>query len=649
MTFLNIACVLAGDKYAPRYVENLFDMVQRNLPPIPGRFVCFTDQQFEIAGVETKPLPGDLHGWWNKLHLFTPGLFAKGDRVLFFDLDTLIVGELDRIAEYDGEFGILRDFYQPETFGSGVMAWRAGFGSHIIDAYRQAGCPREFHGGDQTFIQTVQPKADRLQDLFPGAFVSYKIDCNPHPPKGARVVCFHGKPKPHELDGWVAETWKPNGLTGIDFDLICNTERAAIQSNCIAAQFTGLPELEIAPPHDGVACIVGGGPSLRQTLPILKAMKADGADVFSLNGTHDFLTLNGIVPDYAVCVDARAENATFYRSPHPTTEYLFASQCHPETFAAVKGRKVTLFHELTTKDFLEPGKLLIGGGSTVGLKAMSIAHVKGYRKQRLFGMDSSYQNTDGHAYPQSMNDADRIADVWCEGEMFRAAPWMVRQVSDFQELAPKLAEEGAEIAVYGEGLLRYVASHMATGRTLQELPDDHDLTHLRWALDYVTDFSLAVDAGAHRGIWTRELLKRFAKVYAFEPVKQNFDRLPKNSVCVNAALGASDGWCSMMPGMENTGQWHIAEGDGTRVLSLDGFDLPSCGFLKLDVEGYELEALKGAEKTIEKYSPVILLEENGLCARYGASRDAIWLFLSRLGYEQRASFNKDFVFTRNRK
>ena len=46
-----------------------------------------------------------------------------------------------------------------------------------------------------------------------------------------------------------------------------------------------------------------------------------------------------------------------------------------------------------------------------------------------------------------------------------------------------------------------------------------------------------------------------------------------------------------------------------RKLALDEFNLPRVDFIKLDVEGMELEALEGAEKTIKTSRPILLVEK----------------------------------------
>jgi hypothetical protein len=81
---LHVVCIKAGPKFGPDYPNILFDMVRRSLAEgYPGTFTCFTDDASGLdEGIEVRPLPADLPGWWSKLALFKPGLFPEGDRVL---------------------------------------------------------------------------------------------------------------------------------------------------------------------------------------------------------------------------------------------------------------------------------------------------------------------------------------------------------------------------------------------------------------------------------------------------------------------------------------------------------------------------------------------------------------------------------------
>ena len=197
-------------------------------------------------------------------------------------------------------------------------------------------------------------------------------------------------------------------------------------------------------------------------------MHGFGHAIWALNGAHDFLAA-GLVPDTTVLLDARPETAGFLRAPQPGVTYLVASQCDPAVFDSLAGRDVVLFHNNTpgAYELLEriapPEKPvhLFAGGTTVGMKAMALARRAGFRAFHLYGLDSSYRDGAGHAYPQTQNDADRVLDVIAGERSFKAAPWMVTQVSDFQDLARQFLEEGCTITVAGDGLLAHVARLMA--------------------------------------------------------------------------------------------------------------------------------------------------------------------------------------------
>lgn len=161
------------------------------------------------VGVERIPLEHGWPGWWSKFELFRPDI--NGD-LLFFDLDTIITGSLKEIGSING-LTLLSDFYHPENVASGMMflpwfhrgaiwrEWMKGPEAHM----------RRLGGrGDQGLLQEFwNGRAYRWQDMLPGQVVSYKAHVrkseNIHEsgtgaaPEGARVVCFHGKPKPRDV------------------------------------------------------------------------------------------------------------------------------------------------------------------------------------------------------------------------------------------------------------------------------------------------------------------------------------------------------------------------------------------------------------------------------------------------------------------
>lgn len=176
---------------------------------------------------------------------------------------------------------------------------------------------------------------------------------------------------------------------------------------------------------------------------------------------------------------------------------------------------------------------------------------------------------------------------------------------------------------------------------LIDLADWHERRHLETALRYVADWRCAVDGGAHRGIFTRVLAERFAHVHAFEPVASNAERVPALSNVRVWRLALADRLANvaLAAGPSNTGQWHVAARDeaaqdSAHTLTLDSLALGSLGFLKLDVEGYEWYALRGAEQTVRRHRPVVMIEENGGGARYGVAEGEAGRLLASWGYRR---------------
>lgn len=211
---LNVACVKWGTLYGAEYVNILHAMLLRHLT-VPFKLSCFTDDPAGIGyGIAIRALPGNLHGWWNKLWLFNPKAFHAGERVLFLDLDTVILRNIDALARCTQDFVILRDFYRSRGLGSGVMLWRAGAMDHVWNDFVADGYP-SFSGGDQAYLEIEAHrtwghdigKNRILQNLFPGMFASFKADCAEGPGEAA-VICFHGQPKPHNCGAaWIESHW----------------------------------------------------------------------------------------------------------------------------------------------------------------------------------------------------------------------------------------------------------------------------------------------------------------------------------------------------------------------------------------------------------------------------------------------------------
>lgn len=206
-----VACVLkSGGYFDQKYVLNLKSMVSKHIT-VPYEFVCLTD--VTINGCKTILLQDQLVGWWSKLELFRPGLFDC-DVAIYFDLDTLIMENIDELLKLNQGFYGLRPWNLANRAkgqtASGVMVWQPGQFDFIYKGFNLA----DINNGktDQGYITTalrsngIQWKA--LQDHISG-IRSYKRECRNGPPSGTRVVCFHGRPRVHECqDKWVKEVWR---------------------------------------------------------------------------------------------------------------------------------------------------------------------------------------------------------------------------------------------------------------------------------------------------------------------------------------------------------------------------------------------------------------------------------------------------------
>jgi FkbM family methyltransferase len=149
-------------------------------------------------------------------------------------------------------------------------------------------------------------------------------------------------------------------------------------------------------------------------------------------------------------------------------------------------------------------------------------------------------------------------------------------------------------------------------------------------IPHVRPGSLVFDVGASLGLWTvplgRAAVERGASVWAFEPHPNNHPWLHRNldlnglqnvATVMTVALGNQPGVVRMNMGEAHergAGNAAISIGgtsDGAKVpvRRLDDISRPSpVSAMKVDVEGYELEVLRGAERLLREDRPVVLGE-----------------------------------------
>ena len=179
---------------------------------------------------------------------------------------------------------------------------------------------------------------------------------------------------------------------------------------------------------------------------------------------------------------------------------------------------------------------------------------------------------------------------------------------------------------------------------IQEGRLDHDRNCLPLLDAYIHKGFTVIDVGSFVGDHTEYYINRVGregKVYAFEPNIPAFECLEfnmstyPNVACFN--MGVSDKIHTIaIEQNDNVGASHAIAGDQVKCIPIDVSGLTECHFIKMDCEGMELRALKGAEKTIANFRPTMLLEINrGALERQGTSADEVFAWLNDHGYTYR--------------
>jgi hypothetical protein len=453
---VNFVSVRTGDKYGPEYVAILHDMLARNCSQLPQKHWCVTDDPASLPDHVTPIAASNLPGWWEKVRLFSAQMpWAKGERIAFFDLDCAVTGRLEDLVQTPG---ILRDWHTG-ALGSAVMVWDHGEHRRIWTEFDLT--TAQGFGGDQDWMTHIDPD----WTIWPSEWcVSYKTHAKAWPPQGAKVVCMHGKPKPHECGGWVANVWKIGGFTSLPKMGGMNVSHEQVWANVAQNLKRDLPWFTGAQAHDATMALVCGGPSLKDSALAIKDRKRRGARIVTVNNALRYLSDLGLRPDAHVMLDARAENAAFVKDAPEGVQYFIASQCHPDVFDTLASRQVSMWHNAIGEGerlaelagpHETPDKPLIQipGGGTVGLRAMWLAFFSGYRKLHIYGMDGSYEEGRHHAYAQPLNDGEATLEVVMGGRRYTCAKWMARQADEFQWIWAELTRRGMDIRVHGRGLI----------------------------------------------------------------------------------------------------------------------------------------------------------------------------------------------------
>jgi len=231
----SVICIKWGDAYDAQYVNKLYSMVKRN-SSFKINFYCFTDNSDGLdEDIVVKNLPilntkkeyQTIHAYRKEAALCDDNLGdLKGQRVFFFDLDVVVISDLDEFFEYPkgDKFYIIDDW---NSKGSKIgqascYSWRVGALGYIKEYFEKN--PKEvvdrFFTASQEYLSSkVIEKYGKLNFWPQSWFCSFGFHCMPRLgllrhfiapsiPKereGLKVIVFHGMPNPKEA---IEGIWK---------------------------------------------------------------------------------------------------------------------------------------------------------------------------------------------------------------------------------------------------------------------------------------------------------------------------------------------------------------------------------------------------------------------------------------------------------
>ena len=154
-------------------------------------------------------------------------------------------------------------------------------------------------------------------------------------------------------------------------------------------------------------------------------------------------------------------------------------------------------------------------------------------------------------------------------------------------------------------------------------------------LEHLPNKRTFIDVGANVGIWSFPMIGKFSKIIGYEPSKQNIECLQanvKDSIEIRTkAVADFQGEADFHQAGKNCGDGKLCRPGVNSsytvpVVKLDDEELTGVDLIKIDVQGWELEVLRGAEQIIKQQQPWVIFEVN-------QDIDVCCEFMQNLNYE----------------
>jgi hypothetical protein len=210
----------------------------------------------------------------------------------------------------------------------------------------------------------------------------------------------------------------------------------------------GYKKLKLRRLSDETLSVVGYGPTLHYTY------KEVNPPCITVSGALDFLQDKGIIPDYHAECDGRDYKTKHLERANKKTKYLMASICNPRMWELLKGCYVEYWHNANGQHVVDwiskndLGSTLIAGGSNIGLSAVHLGGILGYRKFKLFGFDGNFIGDIRHAGPHYAAP-QRVIYRLANGRKWKTSPQMSNSCD---ELGRLFENSEIEIEIIGDSL-----------------------------------------------------------------------------------------------------------------------------------------------------------------------------------------------------
>lgn len=211
---VTFACVLrSGGDFSSKHVYALRDMIAKHVST-SFLFGCFSD--VDLPGVWRIPLKAKYPGKWSMVEVFR----TVGPTIVF-GLDTVIVGDLSELVHLamncpPKRVWLIDSFHRKRKLANGIMIWNGDWSKVFTEYNYKEARKRSRLEMISTILNLKKLGAEfrTINEKVPGIY-SYKKHCRDVLPKDAKIVLFHGKPRPHQVQsGWMRKKYPWEGAVG---------------------------------------------------------------------------------------------------------------------------------------------------------------------------------------------------------------------------------------------------------------------------------------------------------------------------------------------------------------------------------------------------------------------------------------------------